>query len=328
MSMWITPDTNTQKKFEEHSHPDCVIDFFDNARAMQLVRASLSITSQTCALVGGTASNLIPGLSILTFPFLPYHSSGSVYNHFESMIEAFRVSAIADALFWGAQAIDSMGTLISDLVKPFAGHAHLLNLSSLSPFFNVVIPGFITAAGAVGAIVEVVELVKVQQALDEFHFRSNNKDWRKTLQYFQGPMAEARKTEGQHALDLLALQQKLFKKIHFSSDERFGALQVRIQNLLNKGEDVAEFNSILETIQSEMHRNVGTHTIYLLAALLGIVAGSLFLAQYYSLDQSQFQTLGYSLAMASTLLAMSNILIDQFLSQEDLLKIEKFFGTI
>lgn len=226
-------------------------DFFLDAQNMQLIVEFFSIASQVCRLANSSMSQAIPYLNIVSSPFYLYHAVSMAKNRFELMIQACRVSKIAEIFFWAGRGVDAIGSTLSDVVKPLGSGIQLLgfdHIPAIGVLFSFVIPIVLMVCGTIGGVTETWALIRAGKTLHQFNEKVHGNE--KTLEglaellvYLQGPQP-AQTMEGEevdkkvHAQ--FELDKRRFNDTHFSSDARREAVQAKIYARLHQVRSMKE----------------------------------------------------------------------------------------
>lgn len=226
-------------------------DFFADGQNMQLIVEFFSISSQICSIAHSALSHAIPYLHIVSSPFYLYQAVLLAKSRFKLMIQAHRVSQVADVFFWGGKGIEAIGSALGDLVKPLNGGFQLTGLTQVTLIgilFSFVIPIVLMVCGAVGGITQTWALIRTNKVLREFNEKVEGRgdslegiaELLIFLQGAQAPLSHGDKEADRLAQAQFELDREHFNENHFSKDVRQGAIRAKISAKLGELKAVKE----------------------------------------------------------------------------------------
>lgn len=232
--------------------PRQCLEFFKDEEWMSLIVDFFGIASRSLEFAGNVGAKYVPYLSIASSPFYLYHALKNSKERFLLMWAAAKTARVADTIFWFGRAIDSTGTALSDISKPFAGGFELGGLTvkhfALGITFTLVIPIILIVFGAIGGVSKGWALIRTQKVLKRFNQEAEKQDGSlkmlaETLEYLQGPQLISTNPKE------FILNQTHFNENHFTNAPRREAVQARIQALLGH-HDLHKVRSSIERIVS------------------------------------------------------------------------------
>lgn len=216
--------------------PQKFLAFFMDEQWMSVIVDFFGIASRVLGLIGNVGGKFVPYLSIASSPFYLFHAIGHSKERFQLMYAAARTARIADTIFWLGRGIESFGSAVSDIVKPFGGGFELAGLTArhlaIGIVFTMVIPVVLIVFGAIGGVAKGWSLIRTGKVLREFNKRAEKQDGSleelaEILEYLQGPQVVKKKSRD------FILQEKHFNENHFTNDQRREAVQARIRFLMH-----------------------------------------------------------------------------------------------
>ncbi|MEZ5314639.1 MAG: hypothetical protein R3E91_00265 [Chlamydiales bacterium] len=240
--------SESERSVQESSHPIQInnrttnlptrcLNFFKDEGYMSFIVDLFGISTQSLDLIGNVAAGYAPYLSIASSPFYLYHALKNSKERFQLMWRAAKTAQISDAVFLFGQGIDSTGTAISDVTKPFANGFYLAGLTSqhlvLGICFTLILPIILIVFGTIGGICKGWSMIRTQKVLRQFNDISKLEDssfeaLNKVLGHLLGEdlvKKDLKKTN---------LSLTLFNENHFTNTDRRKVIQDRICELKKK----------------------------------------------------------------------------------------------
>jgi len=250
----ITPEGESRKislKVRAQEIPRKCLDFFKDEDWMTLIVDLFGIASRSLELTGAELYvPYVPYLSIASAPFSLGHAVKNSIERIQLMSYAARTSRVADVFFWLGRGIDSVGSTLSSIVRPFAGGLEVAGLTSklisLGVIFTRVIPMILIVSGAIGGLSEGWAMMRTHKVLKQFNQEVGKQNGSlealaKTLEYLQGSQLLGIKNSKERAL-----KEKYFNENHFTNNQRREAVLKRVRTLM----DPQALSSMLKGIDS------------------------------------------------------------------------------
>ncbi len=214
------------------------VDLLNDEQLICLIVSFLGVAIRGLQFAGNIGGEFLPYLGILSSPFRLYHAARSANGRLKLLMCAASTGQVAEAIFWFARSVDTVGKGISSSVKPFAGGVQLAGASvshmGLGVTFTLVLPIVLIACGAVGGVAKGWATLRTAQVLRQFNQETEKQDGTlkalgEVLDYLQGPVPDVLEGSKQSIL-----AEKYFNENHFTNDSRREALQQRAAQLMQK----------------------------------------------------------------------------------------------
>lgn len=211
-----------------NNKPHCFLAIFKDEEAMRGVIETFNIAIRAFQLSGSILREYVPYLTIASSPFYLYHAFKESKDNVQFAKSAVRTRQYADFFFWFSRGINSIGSALSDLIKPFAGGAELAGLTTKNPTlqiaFSWVIPIVLIVSGAIGGIAKTWAFLRTKKDLKLFNEKVPKQygtvsHLNEMMAYLKGP---------QEGTDL---EKARFKESHFTNHQRRESVLNRVANL-------------------------------------------------------------------------------------------------
>lgn len=211
--------------------PNRFFAIFKDEEAMRGVIETFNVAIRSFQLAGNILGEYVPYLNIASSPFYLYHAVLDSKDNLRFARTAARTRQVADFFFWFSRGINSIGTALSDLIKPFAGGAELAGLTTknlaVKLAFSWVIPIILIVCGAIGGIAKTWAFIRTKRDLKLFNEKNAEQDGtihklKEMLTYLNGPH------EGTD------LEKERFRENHFTSQKRQESVLQQVANLHQK----------------------------------------------------------------------------------------------
>jgi hypothetical protein len=159
--------------------PSACLDFLKDDKWMAMMSELFGMASQMCSLIGTDATKYVPFLSIISSPIYLYHAVKESYDRFKLVNSAYACKEFADLFFWLGRGIGSVGTAVTDVMKPFVGGITLLglvNLHVLGFSLSFILPILFIVLSAIGGASTGWAASRSAKALHQFRQRKKELD--------------------------------------------------------------------------------------------------------------------------------------------------------
>src|SRR5262249_40253550 len=152
------------------------------------------------------------------FPFYLYHGIKEATIRFKLMTTAIKTRQVANAFFMGGKGLGELSSVVSDLIRPFAGVATLAgfaHIPAIGLVFSFIVPIILIVLNSIGGVTKGWSLIRAVKTLQEL------KDKRKKLDGALNGVADLLKDllgptapEKEADRDKYELEMKVFKDNH------------------------------------------------------------------------------------------------------------------